>query len=70
VDQRALGELAERAAELAAQGGPAAAGELTRLVDRAAQRYHLAPWTVTSMIAGEWDRLGIKRTPKGVNLNA
>lgn len=63
MDQRALGELAERAAELAECGGLEAAGELTRLVNAAAERHRYAPWAVASMIAAEWDRLGIRRVP-------
>lgn len=62
MDQRALGHLAERAAELAERGmesGPA----LSRLVHDAARRHGYAPWAMTQLIIGEWDRLGIKRVP-------
>ena len=70
MDQRALGKLAERAAELADKGGLEAAGELTRLIEEAAKQHHYAPWAVTSMIAAEWDRLGIRRVPGGLPLHA
>ena len=70
MDQRALGELAERAAELAERGGMEAAAELSRLVDEAAKRHHYAPWAVTSMISAEWDRLGIRRVPGQVVIRA
>jgi hypothetical protein len=70
VDQRALGELAERAAEIAERGGMEATAELGRLVKQAARQHHYAPWAVTSMIAGEWDRLGIRRIGRGILLNA
>jgi hypothetical protein len=68
VDQRALGELAERAAELAEKGGMQAAGELSRLVADAAKRHGYAPWAITSMISAEWDRLGIRRVPLQVSI--
>jgi hypothetical protein len=68
VDQRALGELAERAAALAEQGGPTAAAGLSQLVQRAAVQYGYAPWAMTSLIAAEWDRLGIRRVPRGTTL--
>ena len=70
MDQRALGELAERAAELADKGGMEAAAELSRLVEQAAKRHHYAPWAITSMIAAEWDRLGIRRIPGGLPIHA
>ena len=70
MDQRALGQLAERAAELAEKGGMEATAELSRLVEAAAKRHGYAPWAVTSMIAAEWDRLGIRRTPRGVAIRA
>jgi len=62
VDQRALGELAERAAELA-ERGMEAGPELSRLVQAAARQHGYAPWAMTQMIVAEWDRLGIKRVP-------
>ena len=62
MDQRELGELAERAAELA-ERGVSAGGELRALIHGAARRHGLASWAVTSMIAREWDRLGIRRVP-------
>lgn len=65
MDQRALGELAEKAAALAERQDAAA---LSALVTRAADRHHLANWTVVSLIAQEWDRLGIRRTPKALEL--
>lgn len=70
MDQRALSQLAERAAELAEQGGMQAAGELSRLVEEAAKRHGYAPWAITSMISAEWDRLGIRRVPRGVAIRA
>lgn len=68
MDQVALGELAEQAAALADEGGPAAAGKLTKLIEREARAHHLAPWTLTSLIAREWDRLGIRRVPRGTEI--
>lgn len=62
MDQRELGELAERAAALA-ERGVTGGGELGALIHGAARRHGLAPWAVTSMIAREWDRLGIRRLP-------
>lgn len=70
MDQRALGKLAERAAELADQGGMEAAAELSRMIEQAAKEHHYAPWAITSMIAAEWDRLGIRRVPRGTPLHA
>lgn len=64
MDQRALGELAERAAELAERGGLQAAAELGLLIQEAARKHGYAPFAVTSMIAKEWDRLGIRRVPR------
>lgn len=68
MDQRALGELAERAAAAAEKGGMVATAELGRLVREAAWKYGYAPWAVTSLIAAEWDRLGIRRVPGTLQL--
>lgn len=62
MDPRALGELAERAAELA-ERGMSAGGELRALIHEAARKHGYQPWAMTSMIAREWDRLGIRRLP-------
>ena len=70
MDQRALGELAEHAAELAERGGMEATAELSQLVEEVAKQYHYAPWAITSMIAAEWDRLGIRRVPRGTPIHA
>jgi len=70
VDQRALGELAERAAGICETGGPAAAAAMSRLVGDAAQAHGYAKWAMASMIAAEWDRLGIRRVPRGTLLEA
>jgi hypothetical protein len=67
VDQRALGELAERAAEIA-ERGMGAGDELTRLVHQAAREHRYAPWVIVSMIGQEWDRLGIRRVPAATAL--
>jgi len=67
MDQRALGHLAERAAELA-EGGMHRGDELSRLISAAARQHGYAPWAMVSMIAGEWDRLGIRRVPLRVTL--
>lgn len=69
MDQRALGELAERAAEIAERGMPAG-DELAKLIADAAKRHGYAAWAMTSMIAAEWDRLGIRRVPRGTSLRA
>jgi len=61
VDQRALGELAERAAELSELGDPA---QLSALIGRAAREHRYSKGAVVRLIAGEWDRLGIRRVPR------
>lgn len=73
MDQRALGELAERAAEIAERSDVTQierAGLLKTLVHDAAREHRCAPWTITSMIAAEWDRLGIRRVPGQVAIQA
>jgi len=69
VDQRALGYLAEEAAELA-ERGMAAGDKLSALIARAAKTHGYAPWAMASMIAGEWDRQGIRRVPLQVEIRA
>lgn len=69
MDQLALGKLAERAAEIAERGMPSG-DELSRLIHDAAKRHGYAPWAMTSLIAAEWDRLGIRRVPRGTLLRA
>lgn len=68
MDQRALGRLAERAAELAEQGGPGAAAALSALVAEAAREHRHTPAVVTALIAEEWARLGIRTIPTAVAL--
>lgn len=53
MDQRVLGELATRAAELAERQDSEALDELVRVAGSA---YGYAPWAVTNLIAGEWER--------------
>jgi hypothetical protein len=61
MDQRALGRLAEELAPLAQEGTPEAAGKIGQRIRTEARRLHVAPWTLTNMIAAEWLRLGITR---------
>jgi hypothetical protein len=60
--------LATRAAELVQQGGIGASAALTELVKVEAARHQLAPWTLTSLIAGEWARQGIVVVPGSLPL--
>jgi hypothetical protein len=66
VEQRALGRLAEELAGLAAMGGLESAAAMGARIRVEAERHHLPPWTLTNMIAREWDRQGIVRVPIGV----
>jgi hypothetical protein len=72
VDQRALGELAERAAAIAERAELAQwerGAQLSRLIAAAAREHGYAPWAMTSMVAGEWARLGIRTVPRGTELH-
>lgn len=73
MDQRALGRLAEEAAGIAERSDLAQlerGAMIGRLIQRAARQHGYAPWAMTSMVAGEWDRLGIRRVPRGTLLEA
>lgn len=59
--QRDLTALAEELAPLAARGTAEAAAAIGIRIREEAPRHGLAPWTLTSMVGGEWVRLGIVR---------
>jgi hypothetical protein len=58
VDQRALSQLAEELAPLAALGTTEAAAQIGARIRAEAVRHRVAPWTLTSMVGGEWVRSG------------
>ena len=73
MDQRALGHLAEQAAEIAERGDLAQlerGARIGHLIHAAARRHGYAPWAMTSLVAAEWDRLGIRRVPRFTDLHA
>jgi hypothetical protein len=61
VNRKALGELAEELAQLAAQGTPEAAAAIGRRIREEAPRHQVDEWGLTHLVGGEWVRLGIVR---------
>lgn len=60
MDQRALGELAERAARLASEND---AEGLDALVAAAALEHRYSPGAIVNLIGGEWTRTGVTPEP-------
>lgn len=60
MDQRVLGELADRAARLAATGDAAA---LDDLVARTAREHRYSQGAIVNLISGEWARTGVTPGP-------
>lgn len=68
MEQRALGELAEELGQLAALQSAEAANQIGLRIRQAAAQHRLSPQALTTMVAGEWVRLGMV-PPGGELLN-
>lgn len=58
-----LGQLAEELAGIIEAGDRG--GIVSQRIRDVARERHVNPWTLTDLVAREWDRLGIVRVPHG-----